>query len=169
MKGIMTSVAFAALTLLVFHPGTAAAQPNSEVLTAPPSLAVWSKKVMTDLDRQLQIRNDRTVHGSRTGIVAVKFNCSESGAPATVELLHSSGNREYDHATVRAVRQIATLHPLPQGLKHDQKYVVRMLFADSEDSARDAMIRMRAEADRSNAWYRRGETTTAALELVPTG
>ncbi|WP_159871577.1 energy transducer TonB [Novosphingobium sp. 9U] len=140
---------------------------SGAAMQTSPSLANWSARVITDLNKGLRVRDDLGSLGPSQGIVAVKFNCSESGAPADVKLLKSSGNREYDFATIRAVRRIASLHPLPLGLRHDQKYVVRMLFANSESGARQKIAEMRREADHSNAWYAKTGTNTAALELVP--
>lgn len=133
------------------------------------SLTTWSARVMDDVTRGMRVRDDLGALGPSEGIVAVKFNCSESGAPAGVELMKSSGNREYDIATLRAVRRIASLHPLPTGLSHDQKYIIRVLFASSEYRAGQKIAQMRRDAEHANAWYLKTGTTTAALELAPTG
>jgi TonB family protein len=104
-----------------------------------------------------------------TGIVAVKFGCSESGAPSSVQLYKTSGNRRLDRAAMRAVSKIATLHPLPARLRHEQQYIVRVLFANSGSGAEREIRKMQAEAVKSNAWYNQGATSTAAIELVPVG
>lgn len=149
--------------------GPATARATVGIGPEAPSLAAWSQRVMANLNQGMRVRDDLGAQGPREGIVAVKFNCSETGAPAGVELLDSSGNREYDRAAVRAVRRIASLHPLPTGLGHDQKYIVRVLFANSEYSAKQKIARMRREAESNNAWYMKTGTSTAALELAPTG
>ncbi|MFD2137036.1 energy transducer TonB [Novosphingobium resinovorum] len=100
-------------------------------------------------------------------MVAVKFNCSEDGVPSQVQLYKTSGHGDLDRATVRAVERIATLHPLPRGVGHDQQYIVRVLFANSEGYAQRNMTRLREDAARSNAWVGRSGATTAMLELVP--
>lgn len=103
-----------------------------------------------------------------TGVVAVKFNCSETGAPAGIEIQKSSGHRDLDYATMRAVKRISTLHPLPTGLADNQKYIVRVLFADSIEDLQRKSAQMRAEAARSNAWFTRSGNM-AMLELAPMG
>ncbi|MBB4861026.1 TonB family protein [Novosphingobium chloroacetimidivorans] len=161
----------AAALAVAFATGGASAFAQSTVtgIQAPPTLAAWSSRLMNDLNKGLRVRDELGAKGPSEGIVAVKFNCSESGAPSKVELLKSSGNREFDFATLRAVRRIASLHPLPTGLDHDQKYIVRMLFANSEEGAKQRIAQMRRDADRSNAWYMKTGTNTAAIELAPIG
>ena len=169
MKGYLVSAALAACLNYTFFPTTTMAQGDSAIIVAPPTLTAWSKKVFTDLNQRLRIREPMGPWRPQTGIAAVKFNCSETGAPAGVSLYKSSGNRELDQATVRAVRQIVSLHPLPRGLGHEQQYIVRVLFAESGDSARRQIAAMQREATERNSWYAKNETSTAALELVPLG
>lgn len=169
MKVYLAHVACAAGLVLAVIPEAGVAQESSTAVLAPPTLAAWSKRVFGELDQRLRVRPSMGPEGPRTGIAAVKFNCSETGAPAGVSLYKSSGNRELDSATVRAVRQIVTLHPLPRGLGHDQQYIVRVLFADSDEAARRLIARMQRDAAQSNSWYAKNETSTAALELVPVG
>jgi TonB family protein len=165
-----TRVAVAALALLA--PGSLApvfAQSTTVAVAAPPSLAAWSKRVFRDLDRVLVDPSVLPGRSPETGIVAVKFNCSERGAPAGVALYKSSGSHRLDNATVRAVQRIATLHPLPARMMHDQQFVVRVLFANSEDSARQQVARMQDDAAKTNAWFGKDPTQLAYLEIAPGG
>lgn len=163
--------AAACLTAISCFAGSdvAEAQSVEPSLVAPPTLTVWSNRVFNELDKHLRVLPSVGPEGPQTGIVAVKFNCSESGAPAGVSLLRSSGNREFDRATLRAVREIVTLHPLPTGLSHEQKYVVRVLFAPSQESAKRQLVQMQREATQNNAWFDKGSRSIAALELMPSG
>ena len=160
--------AFAAGASLVMLPSTVNAGPPSAVVSAP-TLAAWSQRVFKDLDRQLRVPIDNRSQVMPTGIAAVKFGCSDNGAPSAVKLYKSSGDRRLDRATMRAVRKIATLHPLPSRLGHDQQYIVRVLFADSGRSAEREIKKMQEEAAKSNGWYNQNSTSTAAIELAPIG
>jgi TonB family protein len=144
-------------------------EPHVLSVVAPPTLSAWSQDVFRHLARQMRYPYSMGSGGANEGIVAVKFNCSESGAPAGVELYKTSGHGDLDKATVRAVRKIATLHPLPRGLGHDQQYVVRVLFSNSTENARRQLAEMRENAERNNAWYAKSGTTSAMLELLPKG
>ena len=147
---------------------SASAQSTIVAVNAPPTLAAWSKRVFNDLEGQLTYPTP-AFRDANAGIVAVKFNCSDSGAPASVALLKSSRYRELDNAAMRAVQHIATLHPLPAGMMHGQQFVVRVLFATSPESARDQVVQMQKEAERSNAWFGKNTSTVAALEIAPFG
>ena len=163
MQVAAVSLAAAGLTDAAF------AQGGNVVVAAPPTLDTWSNHLFKLLDRRISYPAPLFGQAVNTGIVTVKFHCSDTGAPAGVTLFKSSGHRDLDRATLRGVQQIATLHPLPAGLKRDQVFVVRMLYADSAEAAREQIARMQAEAKRNNAWFGKGLPTTAALEIVPTG
>lgn len=147
---------------------SASAGPATIAVSAPPTLAAWSKRVFRDMEGQLTYPTP-SFRDANAGIVAVKFNCSDSGAPASVSLLKSSRHRELDAAALRAVQRIATLHPLPAGMMHGQQFVVRVLFATSPESARDQIEQMQKDAARSNAWFGKNSSTVAALEIAPYG
>lgn len=145
---------------------------SSSIVTAeapPPTLAAWSERVFRDIDKRLRVREGLGANRTPSGIAAVKFNCSETGAPADVGLYKSSGFRELDRATLSAVRKVVTLHPLPAGLSHDQVFVVRVLFSNPGEAAERQIAMMRRQAAESNAWYGRKFMHTAALELAPLG
>jgi protein TonB len=134
-----------------------------------PTLAAWSNRVFDDLGKVTKYPAGIGNLPTPEGVVAVKFNCSESGAPENVTLVEKSGNRDLDNATLRAVRRIATLHPLPAGMKHQQAIIIRVLYANSEQDTRRRLVKLQADAARSNAWFGRSSSATAALEVVPAG
>lgn len=147
--------------------GRAETETDTLYVVAPPSVKNWSENVFRQFESKVRYPAPIGTFQPSEGIVAVKFNCSESGAPSDVQLYRTSGHGDLDRATVRAVQRIATLHPLPRGVSHDQKYIVRILYANSEDYARRNMDRLREDAARSNTWVGRSGATTAMLEIVP--
>lgn len=164
-----TAAAVAACALLMMVPSAVSAGQTSTQVASTPTLAAWSQRVMRDLDRQQKDPIDNRSQVMPTGIAAVKFGCSDSGAPTSVELYKSSGDRRLDRATVRAISKIATLHPLPHGLGHDQQYIVRVLFANSGQSADRLTRKMQEEAAKNNAWYDKRSMLTASIQVVPVG
>lgn len=136
-------------------------------VTAPPTFLIWSTRVFGGIQDHLSYPQRAGPVLPNQGIVSVKFNCSESGAPADVALYQSSGHGDLDAAALRAVRHVASLHPLPLGVGHDQKYVVRILFSTSENYAREQMVKMRKDAERQNAWLGRSGSNAAMLEMLP--
>lgn len=151
--------------------GGGRAQDDSDTLSviAPPNVETWSKTVFRQFERKMRYPMPLAGAPMSEGIVAVRFGSDENGRPSAVRLHETSGHRDLDKATMRAVERIATLHPLPRGVSDDQQYVVRVLFASSENYARNKMKELRADAARQNAWVGRSGTTTAMVEILPVG
>ncbi|WP_169795000.1 energy transducer TonB family protein [Novosphingobium barchaimii] len=166
-------IILAGTALSILSSGLASAANNpprdNAIVVISPSLEAWSAKVFKDLDQGLRYPSSLVGMPTHTGVVAVKFNCNEeTGAPVGIEIQKSSGHRDLDHATMRAVKRISTLHPLPRGLSNNQKYIVRVLFANSTEDLQRKSAEMRAEAARNNAWFTRSGNV-AMLELAPMG
>ena len=159
-------VGFAIGTMLML--GSTDAPAHAQEKSAP-TLAAWSDRVFDDLGKVTKYPGAIGNLPTPEGVVAVKFNCSESGAPENVTLVEKSGHRDLDNATLRAVRRIASLHPLPEGMNHRQAIIVRVLYANSEQDTRRKLAKLQADAARSNAWFGRSNSDTAALEIVPAG
>jgi len=147
-------------------PGAVAAR-AAAVVSAPPTLAAWSTRVYRSLDDHL-VYPKGVLGRYSTGVVAVKFKCSEAGAPADIALYTSSGAHDLDEATLRAMRRIITLHPLPDGMPHNQQFIMRVLFADSPESAAQQIRQISREAATANAWFGKRATAIAGvIELAP--
>ena len=159
-------VGFAMGTILVLGSTDAPAHAQEKKAL---TLAAWSNRVFDDLGKVTKYPGGIGNLPTPEGVVGIKFSCSESGAPENVTLVEKSGYRDLDNATLRAVRRIATLHPLPVGMKHQQAIIIRVLYTNSEQGTRRNLAKMQADAARSNAWFGRSSSATAALELVPAG
>jgi len=142
--------------------------PDDDIVVTAPTLENWSDRVFKDVARNLRYPELMPGWPAHTGVVAVKFNCSDDGSPADVAVQKSSGHRDLDQATVRAVRRVGTLHPLPQDISGEQQFIVKVLFSNSPDAERKA-AEMRAEAARHNARVLADRTNVAALEIAPRG
>jgi len=155
-----------AIALAALVPASIAAH-HTIVVTGPPTLAAWSARVYRNLGDHLDYPTG-TLGRYSTGVVAVKFNCSDTGAPAGIALYTSSGSRDLDQATLRALRHVATLHPLPDGITHDQRFIMRVLFAESPESAEQQIRKLRADAAKANAWFGKARPTIAStIDLAP--
>ena len=141
-----------ASTMLALLPAGAMAAQKQIVVTAPEvSLNAWSGRVVRALDRNIDypipIRGE-----PNEGVASVKFLCSEDGTPSQVAIVKSSGSRDLDASAVRAVRRIATLHPLPDGITHDQPFQANIIYATSQKKLDRQMAALLAEAKNRNAW-----------------
>lgn len=127
------------------------------------TLAEWTKRMNRLLVEEMRYPAPMLGQEPGRGVVRVKFNCSDSGRPDKVALLHSSGQPALDREALRAVKRLASLHPLPTGFTPDQKFEAVLVFA--LDPA-DANVRTTAqEQARRNAWYR--DPDVAKLKAAP--
>lgn len=151
MTGFRSSIIASAILALL--PAGAIAAEKPIVVTGPEvSLNLWSGRVVRALDRNLDypipIRGEPD-----EGIAYVKFLCSEDGRPANVAIVKSSGSRDLDASAVRAVRRIATLHPLPDGITHDQPFQANIVYATSQKKLDRQLATLLAEAKNRNAAF----------------
>lgn len=153
-----------ATAVTLFAPAYAAQQQTkSPLVVTATALTVdqWSANTTKSLERQLR----RAVHSNspqtNEGVVRVNFRCSEDGTPSEVALANSSGHGDLDRAALRAVRGISTLHPLPQGIPHDQRFAALILFANDQLSYNRQMAVLRENAARENASLAAGRTPLA--------
>ncbi|MDB5662845.1 MAG: TonB family protein [Sphingomonas bacterium] len=132
------------------------------------TLAAWSARVIDGVGRHLDYPRGTFSQQEMEGIVRVKFLCSETGAPDGIEVLKSSGYRPLDRAALTAIKRIVTLHPLPKGMAHDQKYEAVILFASSEDSAfRLQQKEMQRDALRRNEWFEKKHQQSETASANP--
>lgn len=138
--------------LCTMTPAPIAAQ--SDIVVQPPTLAHWSAAISRELNATL--RYPRTDPGWVTpeGTAWVDFTCSEAGKPAGMTVAQRSGSTALDRAAMAAVERIKTMHPLPVGIGHDQRYRAVIMFATSKSSLdrqrRTAMRDPRLSGARSN-------------------
>jgi len=124
----------------------------------------WIHRTSGQLEQNLQYPNYLMGREPSEGVVRVRFACSDDGTPAAVTLAQSSGHAELDSAAMRAVRDIRSLHPLPDGLAHDQQYQAVVLFAASQPSYDRQIAALRDEARQMAS--ARGASPSVAITLV---
>ena len=176
----MTKVHWAALPLMtLLAVPTAALQAGQTepdiTVTAPAAgeLRAWSIRVGSAIDREMRYPRLLGLSNSHEGMVDVTFRCSEDGTPTAVTLARKSGSRLIDRAGLQAVQRVDSLHPLPNGVSHDQVYRARMLFAIDDGFGREQRKAetLREEADVANARLagNRQVASATVVTLVPTG
>ena len=157
----------------VAAPVVAQTQPKEIVVTASPreaALTNWSSRVQANLEEHMQMPRPiggRFLTGDR--LAEVSFVCSDSGKPEQITLAQSSGNTRINRAALNAVRGITSLHPLPEGMRPNQKVLAQLLFIDSIDGGRDADRGMKAlqeAAAKRNAWFYRDEVASGEMLLL---
>lgn len=160
-----TLCASTALALLLAAPAATAAQ--EDVVVTAPTLEQWSAKMARELERNIDY--PPPYHGRQysEGVTRIRFACSETGAPAELSVLRSSGDRRLDKAALRAVGRIKTMHPLPAGITHDQRYAAVILFAASELSRDEQMRALMKEPETRRLAAGSGGRQIALVAPIP--
>ena len=145
-----------AITMLAFATPSMAQQVD-------PELAQWVERI----DAQLSDNLDRTARqvGDSSGVVMLKFNCTEDGKAANVAVAKSSGNPRIDRAAIRAVNMVESFHPLPRGLGHGQPIMAVLSYDTSPREHEQRIAENRRIADAGNLWYH--SDRYAMSELAP--
>ena len=144
-------------------------------VTAPAAseISAWSARVGNAIDREMRYPRLLGLSNSHEGTVDVTFRCSEDGTPTDVSLARKSGSRLLDRAGLKAVQRVGSLHPLPNGVGHDQVYRARMLFAIDEGMGRGKRqaeaLREKAEVANARIANNRGVATATVVTLLPAG
>lgn len=112
----------------------ASADPRTIIVEAP-TRGQWADRLSRDLSRSMAYMPRWTSEVAPEGVVGVRFECSESGAPAKIALVRNSGDVRLDRMALRAVRRLKTMHPLPAAFGHDQRYMAMLVYANSEGEA----------------------------------
>ena|SRR5690606_8582551 len=131
---------------------TSAAQQLHEGHHAAPTVIEWSKATSEKLQRNL--RALLTVPRSREtlpqGLVVVRFNCSDNGAPSAMTFSRRSNSSSLNRLAMRTVVRLKNMHPLPEGIKEGQVYeAVISLASDEEQADRQMLDYQRTLASRS--------------------
>jgi len=149
---VFTSSIIVSVMLALLPAGAMAAEKQILVTAPEVSLTQWSGRVVRALERNLTY--PIPIRGApNQGVVSVKFLCSETGTPSEVAIVKSSGSRDLDAAAVRAITRIATLHPLPDGIAHDQPFQANIIYATSQKKLDRQIAALLAEAQNRNAWF----------------
>jgi TonB family protein len=143
------AIAFALASLAIAPAHAHQTKKQTIVVTGTPiTLDRWVKRTSGQLEQNLHYPAYLMGREPNQGIVRVRFLCSEDGRPSGVAVAQSSGFHELDDAAMRAVRGIRSLHPLPEGLTHDQRYQAVVLFATNQASYDRQVAALRNEARR---------------------
>lgn len=147
----MKVLVLAAVAAAIAVPGASSARlPEDTIIVgAPPTVAVWSSMVSGQLDRNLRAVASAPLQHTviPTGVVSVRFHCSDEGRPTAIELSQRSANAGLNSIARRAVSRLRNMHPLPAGVADGQVFEATILVAsDSYEHNRQlAALRQRQQ------------------------
>ena len=109
------------------------------------SLEKWTDRTAIKLGRS--IRNASVLYrdSASTGYARVQFRLSEQGKPQHVALAGSSHSASVNRMSLRAIRSVGSLYPLPQGIRPGSKFEAWILIANDASEREDMMTSLRAQ------------------------
>lgn len=137
---------FAALAASSVMSAALLAQGQTIVVNSPrDAVAQWASAVSRDLDSSLRYPRFLGNQQPATGIVSVRFNCSEDGRARNLIVTRHSGSRALDRAATQAISQIKSLHPIPDKLASNQSVQANIFFAEDESQLQQQTAQLRRE------------------------
>lgn len=97
------------------------------------SYSTWISSINKDLDRGLfRHRSFDRFASEGSGIVRIRFTCSEEGKPDNISFYSSSGDSRLDRRAWRAVSRIKSLHPMPSGVSDKSIFQANIILAKNQ-------------------------------------
>ena len=160
----MKYVLLAALAVSSVMSGAVLAQGQAIVVTSPRNAVTqWAAAVSRDLNNALKYQflgpKDHA-----TGIVSVRFNCSDDGRAVNLVVTRHSGSRALDREAIQVFSQIRSLHPIPGELASNQLVQANIYFAADESELQQQQAQLRRE--RAASWAAgKGDNHRVAVNL----
>ncbi|WP_242129913.1 energy transducer TonB [Sphingobium sp. Sx8-8] len=135
------------LSLLV-STGVHAKQPGDQLtVVASPESQVsyerWSDKAANRLTRSIQRSANLASDHAATGYARVLFRLNDQGKPDAVALAEPSSSRAIDRISLRAVKAMGALTPLPQQISPHSRFEAWVVVANDAWDRDDMMSRLR--------------------------
>ncbi|WP_176590101.1 energy transducer TonB [Sphingobium sp. EM0848] len=135
---------------LLFSTGVSARQTGDQLtVVASPEQEVtykkWSNRTETRLTSSIRRAANSDPDRSAIGYSRVLFRLDGAGRPQAIALAQPSTSRSIDRISVKAVRTMGRLTPLPQGIANDSKFEAWIVVANDAWQRDDMMNQLRAD------------------------
>ena len=140
----------AALCVCLAMPIAADAKQGGQLtVVAPDKSAIsyekWTDRTASRLSRSIRQATSLYRDAASTGYSRVQFRLGEQGRPENISLAGSSTSRNVDRISMRAIRSMGSLYPLPQEVRPGSKFEAWVIVAN-DARERDTMLNsLRAE------------------------
>jgi TonB family protein len=140
----------AALCVCLPMPIAADAKQGGQLtVVAPDKSAIsyekWTDRTASRLSRSIRQATSLYRDAASTGYSRVQFRLGEQGRPENISLAGSSTSRNVDRISMRAIRSMGSLYPLPQEVRPGSKFEAWVIVAN-DARERDTMLNsLRAE------------------------
>lgn len=134
---------------LLLSTGVSARQPSDQLtVVASPEKEVtyqkWSNRTETRLTSSVRRSAGFFDDHSSVGYARVQFRLDGDGRPQAIALAQPSASRTIDRISVRAVKTMGSLTPLPEGVSADSKFEAWIIVANDAWQRDDMMNQLRA-------------------------
>jgi TonB family protein len=140
-----------ALCACLAMPTAAGARQGQDQLTvvAPDKDAVsyqkWTDRTVARLSRSIQHATSLYRDNSSTGYARVQFQLNDQGKPQNVALAGSSTSGSIDRISLRAIRSMGSLYPLPQDIRSGSRFEAWVIVANDAAERESMLTSLRAE------------------------
>ena len=140
----------AALCACLLAPVASARQgPSQLTVVAPEKGAIsydkWTDRTASRLSRSIRQATSLYRDGESTGYTRVQFRLSQQGRPTNVALASSSSSGSINRISMRAIRTMGSLYPLPQGIASGSRFEAWIVVANDAAEREDMLSSLRAE------------------------
>lgn len=141
----------AALCVCLAIPIAAHARQGSRQLTvvAPEkstmSYEKWTDRAASRLSRNIRQAASLYRDGASTGYSRVQFRLGEQGQPQDISLAGTSTSRSVDRISMRAIRKMGSLYPLPQEVRPGSKFEAWVIVANDAGDRETMLGSLRAQ------------------------
>lgn len=105
----------------------------------------WTDRTASRLSRSIRSAASLYRDSASTGYARVQFRLGEQGEPENVALAGSSASSSINRISMRAIRSMGSLYPLPQDVRSGSKFEAWIIVAN-DDAERETMLTsLRAE------------------------
>ncbi|HKY81808.1 MAG TPA: TonB family protein [Sphingobium sp.] len=129
--------------LVVPAAATARQGPGQLTVVAPEKGAIayqkWTDRTADRLTRSIRQASSLYRDASSTGYARVQFQLSEQGRPENIDLAGPSSSSSINRISVRAIKNMGSLYPLPQEVRSGSKFEAWIVVANDSDE-RDSML-----------------------------
>jgi hypothetical protein len=141
----------AALCACLILPAAASArQGNGQLTVVAPDKNVishdkWTDRAASKLSRSIRQATSFYRDSASTGYARVQFRLGEDGRPENVALARSSESRNVNRISMRSIRTLGSLYPVPQDVRPGAKFEAWVIVAGDAAEREIMLTSLRAE------------------------
>ena len=134
---------------LLLATGVSAKQPGDQLTVVAPSSTElsyqkWSDRTANQLTSSIRRTAYRDADRNSTGYARIEFRLDGRGRPQAVALAQPSSSRAIDRISMRAVRTMGKLTPLPQQISANSRFEAWIIVANDAWQKDDMLNELKA-------------------------